>query len=315
MSIVKKITSLGLVLAMLAAPGRAGAESVSGGAGGPSEVAGGGDAAGVAKLKEIVARQRAALAEAATKETSGEIEDVRPKLQRVADDYEALLKANPEFAAAWAAYGLFLCEPLVEQRKAALALLLRANGMDGDLPVVKNQIGVLLAEDGRIMEALNYFLAASDLAPTEPLYHFQIGLLLDEGRDTFIRTKAWSPATIDKTVVEAFQRAVALAPARTDFAYRAAEAFDTLAEPRWEEAAAAWSALERRLSGAIEKQAVRLRLARVEWHLGHAAVARELVATVEAPVLKDSKAKLLAEFDAEDAAEDAAKAASANAVK
>ena len=275
----------------------------------PADVSGGGTAKAAADLKALVARQRAALAEAATKESLGELEDVRPKLQRVVDDYEALVKANPDFAAAWAAYGLYLCEPVIENRKPALALLLTANRLDGDLPVVKNQIGVLLAEDGRVIEALNYFLAASDLAPEVPLYHFQIGLLLDEAREVFVRTKAWAPATIDRTVLEAFRHAVELAPERTDYAYRAAEAYNTLAEPRWEEAYAAWSKLEARLKGDTERQTVRLQMARVQWKIGHAAAARELVASVDEGTLKGQKAKLLAEFDAEDAAEAAAKKA------
>ncbi len=272
-----------------------------------ADAAGGGTAKAAADLKELVGRQRAALAEAAAKQSLEELEDVRPKLQRVVDGYEALVKANPDFAAAWAAYGLFLCEPVIENRKPAMALLLTANRLDGDLPVVKNQIGVLLAEEGRVIEALNYFLAASDLAPEAPLYHFQIGLLLDEARDVFLRTKAWTPATIDRTVLQAFHRAVELAPERTDYAYRAAEAYNTLAEPRWEEAYATWSKLEARLKGETERQTVRLQMARTQWKIGHAAAARELASSVDEGTLKGQKAKLLAEFDAEDAADAAAK--------
>jgi tetratricopeptide (TPR) repeat protein len=272
-----------------------------------ADATGGGTAKAAADLKKLVERQRAALAEAATKESLGELEDVRPKLQRVVEGYEALVKANPDFAAAWAAYGLFLCEPVIENRKPALALLLTANRLDGDLPVVKNQIGVLLAEEGRVIEALNYFLAASDLAPEVALYHFQIGLLLDEARDVFLRTKAWTPATIDRTVLEAFRHAVELAPERTDYAYRAAEVYNTLAEPRWEEAYATWSKLETRLKGNTERQTVRLQMARTQWKIGHAAAARELAASVDEGVLQGQKAKLLAEFDAEDATEASAK--------
>lgn len=266
----------------------------------------GGSAAAVKALREIVARQRAALAKAAEKETAAEAEDARPELQRVVDGYEALVTAHPDFAAGWAAYGLFLCEPVVEERKAALRLLLKANGLDGGLAVVKNQIGVLMAEEGRVVDAFNYFLAASDLEPEVALYHFQIGLLLDEGREVFLKTRAWKPAAIDKSVLAAFRRAVELAPERMDYAYRAAEAYEGLAEPRWEEAYAAWSALEGKLKGEIEKQAVRLQMARAQWRQGQAALAREIAGTVDEPVLQGQKAKLLAEFAAEDAAEAAA---------
>ena len=263
-------------------------------------VPGGGSPEAVEQLREVVGRQRAALAEAKKREDAAELEDLRPRLQSVIDGYERLLTRHPDFAAAWAAYGLFLCDPLVEDRKAALPLLLKANAFDGELPVVKNQIGVLLAEDGRAIDALNYFLAASDLAPTEPLYHFQIGLLLSEARADFLKSKAWSAATIDKTMIEAFARAVSLAPDRTDFAYRAAEAYYDLAEPRWEEAYRVWTALEENLSGRLETQTVRLHRARVLWKQGLAGDARELAATVDARELAGQKTKLLAEFAADD---------------
>lgn len=265
--------------------------------------AGGGGAEAVAALREIVARQKATLAEGKAKTDASELEDLRPRLQRVIDDYEALVTKHPDFAAAWAAYGLYLCDPLIEDRKTALPLLLRANSIDGDLPMVKNQIGVILAEDGRAIDALNYFLAAADLAPTEPLYHFQIGLVLSEGRADFLKSKAWTAATLDKTMIAAFARAVSLAPDRTDFAYRAAEAYYDLSEPRWEEAYRVWTALEERLSGRLETQAVRLHRARVLWKQGLAGDARELAATVDAPELAGQKTKLLAEFSADDAKE------------
>ena len=269
----------------------------------PAEPRGGGTPEAVEALHELVARQKAALAEAREAGDDSELEDVRPRLQKIVDAYEALLTRHPDFAAGWAAYGLFLCDPLVEQRRPALALLLKANGLDPDIPVVKNQIGVLMAEDGRVIDAFNYFIAASDLAPTEALYHFQIGLVLDEGRDVFLKTKAWTAAALDKSMLAAFARAVALAPERTDFAYRAAEAYYDLAEPKWDEAFAAWSALEARLEGKVETQAVRLHLARVRWKQGLAGDARELLASVDEPTLAGQKALLAAEFAADDAAE------------
>ena len=277
----------------------------------PAEPRGGGTPEAVEALRELVVRQKAVLAEAREAGDAAEAEDFRPRLQKVVDGYEALLSKYPDFAAGWAAYGLFLCDPLVEERRPALALLLKANGLDPDIPMVKNQIGVLMAEDGRVIDAFNYFLAASDLAPTEALYHFQIGLVLDEGRDVFLKTKAWTAAALEKSMLAAFARAVALAPDRTDFAYRAAEAYYDLAEPKWDEAYAAWSALESRLEGKIELQAVRLHLARVRWKQGLAGDARELLASVDEPSLATQKALLAAEFAADDAAEAREKAAGA----
>ncbi len=263
-------------------------------------------------LREIVAEQKAALAAAKVVEDASVLEDHRPRLQRVVNRYEALLTKHPDFAAGWASYGLFLCDPLLEDRTAALPLLLRANGLDPDIPVVKNQIGVLMAEDGRVVDALNYFLAASDLAPTEPLYHFQIGLLLDEARDEFLKTKAWKREKLDADMLAAFARATALSPERVDFAYRAAEAFYGVEPPQWDAAYMAWSRLEERLEGRNETQVVRLHRARVRWKQGYAGEAREFLESVNAPALLTQKAKLAEEFAAEDKAEAEARATRAS---
>jgi tetratricopeptide (TPR) repeat protein len=275
------------------------------------EPTGGGSPEAVKLLRDVVTAQRAALAEARKKEDASDLEDVRPKLQRVIDDYEDLVGRYGDFAAGWAAYGLFLCDPLVEDRRASLPLLLKANALDAELPVVKNQIGVILAEQGRPVDAFNYFLAASDLAPREPLYHLQIGLVLDEARADFLKTGAWSGATLDKSILEAFSRVRELLPERTDYAYRGAEAYYTLTEPRWEEAYQVWTNLEEKLASEIERQTVRLHRARVLWKQGLAGDARELLETVSEPKLAPQRALLESEFKAEDAAEAAAPAGEA----
>lgn len=254
-------------------------------------------------LREIVAEQRAALAAAKAVDDATVLEDVRPRLQKVVDRYETLLKRHPDFAAGWASYAMLLCDPLLDERRAALPLLLKANGLDPAIPLVKNQIGVLMAEDGRVVDALNYFLAASDLAPTEPLYHFQIGLLLDEAKDELLKTKAWQRDDLEKNMLAAFARATVLAPDRVDYAYRAAEAFYGVEPPRWDEAYLAWSRLEDRLEGKNELQVVRLHRARVRWKQGYATEARELLGSVDAPALRSQKAILAEEFAADDKAE------------
>ncbi|MEJ1971159.1 MAG: hypothetical protein WDM96_01110 [Lacunisphaera sp.] len=98
---------------------------------------------------------------------------------------------------------------------------------------MKNEIARLLIEDGKVAEALPWLTAAVDLDPKEPLYHYHLGKLLTEGRDDLIATGQFTRASLDRTMFEAFQKAAALAPDNFGYAYRAAEAYYDLAEPKW----------------------------------------------------------------------------------
>jgi tetratricopeptide (TPR) repeat protein len=109
---------------------------------------------------------------------------------------------------------------------------------------VKNQLGGYLAEEGKPLEAAPYFLAAIKLAPDEPIYHYQLATLLVEARDDFIRSGAWTRATLDEAMTTGFKRAAELAPERFEFGYRHAESFYDLAKPDWPTALKAWAALE-----------------------------------------------------------------------
>ena len=163
-------------------------------------------------LKRLVDRQRVLLTRAAAAEDAVEVEDVREPLQRLVFEYEDYLRKYPDVAAGYASYAMLLGNPLIDERRRAAALLVRANQLDSDLPLVKNQLGNYLAEEGRPLEAINYYLAATRLEPKEPLYHFQIGTLLSAARDDFLKSGEWSRAALYRAMLDAFRLAAELAP-------------------------------------------------------------------------------------------------------
>src|SRR6202008_1330155 len=114
----------------------------------------------------------------------------RQQVQSITHDYELLIRNNPQFAAGYAAYGYLLSK--VDMRKEATAMLLKANQLDPDIPLVKNQLGNMLAEDGKPLQAAAYYIAAIKLEPKEPLYHYQLGTLLSEAREDFLKSGEWT---------------------------------------------------------------------------------------------------------------------------
>jgi tetratricopeptide (TPR) repeat protein len=245
-------------------------------------------------LKKIYARQKELFAEAEKKGDDLDMASFQTQVQTIVHDYELLMRENPKFAAGYVAYGTLLRK--VDMRKEAMAMLLKANQLDQDIPQVKNQLGNLIAEDGKPLEAAPYFLAAIKLEPNEPLYHYQLGMLLAEARDDFLKSGEWTRPTLDDAMQQAFKRAMELAPDRFEFAYRYAESFNDVEKPDWGEALKQWSALEEKASTAIERQVMRLQAANVCLKMGKAEHARALLAGVDEPKLQEQKQKLVAQL-------------------
>lgn len=242
-------------------------------------------------LREIVARQRAILARA---EKEGEHLDeawLRGEMQAVINSYDILIQKAPDFAPAYVAYGMLLGQ--VGMVREAVGILLKANKLDGEIPVVKNELARFLAEDGKLVDALPWLMAAIDLAPEEPLYHYHLGKLLTEGRDEFIKTGQFTRASLDRAMLHAFARAAELAPTNFAYAYRHAEAYYDLETPLWDEALARWKKLDAGVETPLEHQTLRLHQANVLLKQGKAAEARALADTVTELALVKQKQTLL----------------------
>ena len=248
-------------------------------------------------LQAILNRQQALLAAAAGKATQSELEDLHGQFQQLTNDYEDYLGKYPKLAAGYVSYALFLGKPVIGERKRAAALLLKANQINPDLPVVKNQLGNYLAEEGKPTDALNYYLAAVKLAPKEPLYHYQVGVLITEARDDFLKAGEWTRIALDKAMQDAFEQAMVLSPGNIPYAYRYCESFYDLETPEWDDALTNWRALEGKVSTPVAKQTIRLHEANILIKQGKGAEARALLPTVTEGALQAQKQKLVVELD------------------
>jgi tetratricopeptide (TPR) repeat protein len=242
-----------------------------------------------ARLKELVARQDSLLGALGTE--GADVDNVKRGIQSLIFDYDDFLRVYPTFAPGFVTYGLLLGK--VGMRRESSAMLLKANQLDPNLPLVKNQLGNYLAEEGEPVEAANYFIAATRLAPDEPLYHYQLGTLLTEARDDFLKSGQWTRGQLDQTMQAAFKHAAELAPNNIVYAYRYAESFYDLAEPKWDEALKVWGALEDRAAPGLEKDTIRLQAANVLIKQQRFDHARLLLSKVNTGSLTKQKQKLL----------------------
>jgi len=248
------------------------------------------------RLKELVETQKKLFAKAEAAGDAFSPDDLQASLQQLCQQYDVLLNDHKEFAPTYVAYGLLLGK--AGMRKQSVAMLLRANQLDRDLPLVKNQLGNFLVEDGRPLEAINYYLAAIKLAPDEPLYHFQIGLLLNEARDDFLKSNDWNRAKVDETMHDAFERATTLAPDDWRYAYHYGLSFYELQTSEWEAALQFWESFEKRLKPGVEQQVCQLHQAKVLGELRRFDEADKQLDAVTEPALAEQKKKVARELSA-----------------
>lgn len=230
-------------------------------------------------------------------------EALERKFQRLIHQYDAFIHEHDEFVPGYVAYAQLLSQ--IGQSPAARAMYVKANQLDPNIPLVKNQLGNFLAEEEDFAGALPYYLAATELDPKEPLYHYQIGSLLHEFRDGFLEKKIFDRATLDKKMLQSFASAAELAPTEIGFTYRYAEAFYDLESPKWDEALEAWKNIGKNAKSAVEKQTVYLHQANILLKTNEFQEARKSLAKVDQPILNRQKEKLLAEISENEQAESA----------
>lgn len=248
-------------------------------------------------LRGIVERQKSLLAQAAEAQRKGDKldeESFRTQLESLVHEYELLIQQSPDFAAAYASYGYLLSK--LEMPKEAMAMLVKADHLDPTIPLVKNELGNFLAEDGKPLEAADYYRSAMKLDPDEPLYPYQLGTLLYEGRDVFLQQGGYTRAQLDQEMLAAFRRAASLAPDRIAFTYRYAEAFADVDPPDWAGAFQAWADLLARTSDPQDRQVLLLQEAHVRLEQHRPDDARPILAQVTDPQLESQKQKLIAQL-------------------
>lgn len=251
-------------------------------------------------LREIVERQKQLFARAAQEGEQLDEPHFISESKAIVAAYDILIQKSPDFVPAYVAYGVFLGK--IDMNREAVAMLLKANKLDPNLALVKNQLAKHLAEDGKVLEALPYLTSAIELEPKEPLYHLHLGKLLLEGRDDFLRSGEWKREGLERTMLSAFARAAELTPGDFAYAYQHAKVYYELDPPRWAEALTVWQALDNRAKTGAQRQLVRLHQANVLVKLDRLTDARALLDQVTDIQMFEEKQKVIDALAAKEAA-------------
>jgi tetratricopeptide (TPR) repeat protein len=218
--------------------------------------------------------------------------------EQLAERLDTLSDAFAEYVADYPSdvMGLILWARLLQimdRNEAALQLFRKADELDSEIAVVKQQIGNHLAESGEGIAALSYLFRAVELEPEQAVYHYQLGELLDHFREDFLNEAILSRSDLDSAMQRAFREAAHLQPEDFDLQMRYGESYYDVENPDWEQALKHWQAMEAAETEVFREQVILLHVARVLIELERAVEALEALEDIRHSSLRASRDALV----------------------
>jgi len=225
-------------------------------------------------------------------------EDLERRLGELIRDYSNYLAENPDDVTALILYGKLLRR--VGENKRAFEVFLKADELDPQIAVVKQQIGNHLVETGNGKAALTFYLNALQLDPDVPEYNYALGEILYTFRDTFTNDGLFTRDALDREMLKAFQNAAQSAPDDFDTQMRLGEAYYDLENPDWPSALLHWEKLRKATPdyNELRCQIIDLHRARVLIRLNRLEEAQRLTEGVTQSSLQSVRIQLLEEIKA-----------------
>ncbi|MDQ8209501.1 hypothetical protein QEH52_18395 [Coraliomargarita sp. SDUM461003] len=221
-------------------------------------------------------------------------DDLNRRINDLVQSYRSYLIEQPEDVSAYILYGKLLRR--VQEYEQAFKAFLKADELDPEIAVVKQQIGNHLAEEGKGKAALTFYLRAVELAPETAVYHYTLGQLIDDFREEFIQEKIFTQDALEREMLKAFRKAAQLEPDNFDYQLRLGEAYYQLSSPDWRTALLHWKQVRKQASTRLQGEILDLHTARVLGKLGRTQEANKLLEQVLNPALQKSKQQVLDEI-------------------
>jgi tetratricopeptide (TPR) repeat protein len=222
------------------------------------------------------------------------VEDLDRRINELVQSYSSYLTDNPDDVNALILYGKLLRR--IDQTNQAFTAFLKADELDPEIAVVKQQIGTHLAEIGKGKAALPFYLRAVELESENAIYHFGLGQLLYNFKTDFIEDGIFTSDALDREMIKAFRKAASLEPENFDFQMRLGEAFYDMDSPDWRSALLHWDKVRKTINSTLRREIIDLHRARVLGKLGRIDEARALTESIHQPSLQQSRQQVIDEI-------------------
>ena len=243
------------------------------------------------RLQKLAKKQMALVHDIEQKANPSEDTVLQQRAQELVAAYENLITDNPDFLLAYLLYGKLLRK--VSQDRRAYAIFSKANELDPNLPVVKQQLAALLAEKGEFEQSLLFAIEAVALRPETAVYHYQLAEVLYIYRDRFVEQSIFSRKVLEAKLVQAFDEAVRLSPDEQYYRLRRAKAYYHLENTLPNKALEYWDTALIDAEPGLETDAIQLHRADLLAELGRRQEALDIAKNVTHSHLQISRQEVL----------------------
>ena len=215
---------------------------------------------------------------------------VKQRLEPVRAAYENFLKRHPGHTRARLAYGSFLGD--IGEEDEALKQMEKAREIDPKNPAAWNNLGNHYGHLGPVQKAFEYYTKAIELNPNESVYYQNLAATVFVFRPDATNFYRCTEQEVFDRSLELYRKALKLAPTNFVLASDYAMSFYGIKPVRPEEALTAWRAALAIAPNAVEREGVRIHLARIEIGAGHFDEVRRHLEEVKNPIYDDLKKRL-----------------------
>lgn len=228
-------------------------------------------------------------------EASGANSLTEVEAQQIVAAYRNYLMRYPDSLEGLILYGKFFRR--IGHNEEAMRVFLEARKREPKLAVIQQELGNCFAEEGEYKAALTCFLNAVELEPEQPVYHFQLGVLLTVYKQEFAEMEEFSAPILEEQATEAFVRAHELAPQNRDILLAWGEALEEGDAPDWQEILQVWEKLMNLTTNDIQRQIVGLKRARALIELKQYGQAKAQLSVIDLRALQQNRRELEARME------------------
>ena len=221
--------------------------------------------------------------------------ELQTKALRIEAMWRTYFLENPNDYSALILYGKFLRR--IGQSEKAYNAFLKADNIEPNIPVVKQQLSALEAEDGQVAKAFKHIKQALAMDPNNQTYLTQTAYILVAGKNKLANGLVLSNKEYDTLLTDCYKVIYQQNPSDKEAKIRYAQSFYDLFEPDWQKALSLWNEILEVSALNHERQMVKANIARVLVELNRDAEAEEILKSVNAENLQRAKRLLLKEIE------------------